>query len=85
MTAMERLRGMRLTMIQLTLWMPTQRLETNMQSETLTNTDVQKECEINVLLLERAVKAIEKLSSKLQFVVLPTGTKVCYTLVTGVC
>jgi len=37
--------------------------------------DPKKECEINVLLLERAVKAIEKLSTKLAFVVLPTGTK----------
>jgi hypothetical protein len=34
-----------------------------------------KECEINVLLLARAVKAIENLSPKLKFVVLPTGTK----------
>jgi hypothetical protein len=36
----------------------------------------QKEISINVALLERAVTAIENLSTKLQFVVLPTGTKV---------
>lgn len=38
--------------------------------------DPQTEIDINVKLLDRAVTAIEHLSSKLQFVVLPTGTKV---------
>jgi len=38
--------------------------------------DPEKECTINLDLLERAVTAIEKLSSNLKFVVLPTGTKV---------
>lgn len=38
--------------------------------------DPEKEISINVDLLKRAVTAIEHLSSKLQFVVLPTGTKV---------
>lgn len=36
----------------------------------------EKEIQINVDLLRRAVTAIENLSSKLEFVVLPTGTKV---------
>jgi nucleoside-diphosphate-sugar epimerase len=38
--------------------------------------DPEKEISINVDLLKRAVTAIEHLSSKLRFVVLPTGTKV---------
>jgi nucleoside-diphosphate-sugar epimerase len=38
--------------------------------------DPAKEVSINVDLLKRAVSAVEALSSKLQFVVLPTGTKV---------
>lgn len=38
--------------------------------------DSGKEIQINVDLLRRAVTAIESLSSKLEFVVLPTGTKV---------
>jgi hypothetical protein len=37
--------------------------------------DPEKEIDINVTLLERAVTAIEHLSSKLKFLVLPTGTK----------
>jgi hypothetical protein len=37
--------------------------------------DPEKEISINVKLLERAVLAAENLSKKLQFVVLPTGTK----------
>lgn len=37
--------------------------------------DPEKEISINVKLLERAVLACEHLSKKLQFVVLPTGTK----------
>jgi hypothetical protein len=37
--------------------------------------DPNKEIEINVKLLERAVTAIENLSRNLKFVVLPTGTK----------
>jgi len=36
----------------------------------------EKEIEINVQLLDRAVKAAEHLAPNLQFVVLPTGTKV---------
>lgn len=39
--------------------------------------DPDKEIAINVDLLKRAVTAIEHLSLNLQFVVLPTGTKVC--------
>lgn len=37
--------------------------------------DPEQEISINVKLLERAVLACEHLSKKLQFVVLPTGTK----------
>ncbi|KAF1990415.1 hypothetical protein K402DRAFT_348521 [Aulographum hederae CBS 113979] len=37
--------------------------------------DPAKEIEINVRLLERAIKAVEHLSNALKFVVLPTGTK----------
>lgn len=37
--------------------------------------DPAKEVEINIKLLERAVKAVGSLSPNLQFVVLPTGTK----------
>ena len=36
----------------------------------------EKEIEINVQLLDRAVKAAEHLAPNLKFVVLPTGTKV---------
>jgi nucleoside-diphosphate-sugar epimerase len=39
--------------------------------------DPEQEIAINVDLLKRAVVAIEHLSTNLQFVVLPTGTKVC--------
>jgi hypothetical protein len=38
--------------------------------------DSDTEIAINVKLLDRAVKAIEQLSPKLKFIVLPTGTKV---------
>lgn len=38
--------------------------------------DPEKEIQINVELLRRAVTAIENLSPRLKFVVLPTGTKV---------
>jgi hypothetical protein len=38
--------------------------------------DPEKEIAINVKLLERAVTAVENLSPKLKFVLLPTGTKV---------
>lgn len=38
--------------------------------------DPEKEIAINVQLLDRAVRAVEDLSSNLQFVALPTGTKV---------
>ncbi|KAL5319239.1 hypothetical protein ACEPPN_012289 [Leptodophora sp. 'Broadleaf-Isolate-01'] len=37
--------------------------------------DSDKECTINVKLLDRAVTAVENLSPNLEFVVLPTGTK----------
>ncbi|KAF2404500.1 hypothetical protein EJ06DRAFT_469557 [Trichodelitschia bisporula] len=37
--------------------------------------DPKKEIAINITLLERAVRSIEHLSPKLEFVVLPTGTK----------
>lgn len=40
--------------------------------------DPGKEIQINIKLLERAVKAVENLSKNLRFVVLPTGTKVRY-------
>ena len=40
------------------------------------DSDPEKEISINVDLLTRAIVAIEHLSSNLQFVVLPTGTKV---------
>ena len=40
--------------------------------------DPVKECQINVQLLERGVLALEHLSPKLEFVALPTGTKVCF-------
>lgn len=39
------------------------------------NEDPKKECSINEDLIKAAVTAIEHLSSKLEFVVLPTGTK----------
>lgn len=42
------------------------------------DSDPEKEVAINVDLLKRAVVAIDHLSAKLQFVVLPTGTKVCH-------
>lgn len=38
--------------------------------------DSDTEIAINMKLLDRAVKAIEQLSPKLKFIVLPTGTKV---------
>lgn len=38
--------------------------------------DPEKEISINVELLARAIKAVEALSPNLQFVALPTGTKV---------
>lgn len=38
--------------------------------------DPAKEISINIALLERAVKAVEDLSTNLKWVVLPTGTKV---------
>ena len=42
------------------------------------DSDPEKEVAVNVDLLKRAVVAIDHLSANLQFVVLPTGTKVCY-------
>ncbi|KAF9869376.1 sirq protein [Colletotrichum karsti] len=39
------------------------------------DTDPAKECRINKELLRRAISAVENLSSSLEFVVLPTGTK----------
>lgn len=39
--------------------------------------DPEKEVAINVELLARGVTALEHLSPRLEFVVLPTGTKVC--------
>jgi len=42
--------------------------------------DPEKESSINVDLLKRAVEAVEHLSSNLRFVVLPTGTKVSYAI-----
>lgn len=38
--------------------------------------DPAKECTINLDLLERAVTAVETLSTNFKFIVLPTGTKV---------
>lgn len=42
--------------------------------------DAEKEIQINVDLLRRAVTAIENLSTQLKFVVLPTGTKVPFPI-----
>lgn len=39
--------------------------------------DPEKEISINIDLLKRAVEAVEHLGNKLEWVVLPTGTKVC--------
>jgi nucleoside-diphosphate-sugar epimerase len=40
------------------------------------NSDPQEEIRVNVELLKRAVTAVDKLSAKLEFVLLPTGVKV---------
>ena len=45
------------------------------------DTEPEKEIRINISLLKRAVTAVENLSKKLRFVVLPTGTKVMSTLI----
>lgn len=39
--------------------------------------DPEKEISINIDLLKRAIEAVEHLGNKLEWVVLPTGTKVC--------
>jgi hypothetical protein len=44
------------------------------------NDDDDIECEINLKMLERAVTAVEHLSQKLAYVVLPSGTKVMHIL-----
>jgi hypothetical protein len=38
--------------------------------------DLDEECSVNTIMLERSIRAVEKLSSKLSYVVLPSGTKV---------
>jgi hypothetical protein len=38
--------------------------------------DPDEECSVNTIMLERSIRAVEKLSSKLSYVVLPSGTKV---------
>lgn len=44
------------------------------------------ECRVNTIMLERAIRAVETLSSKLSYVVLPSGTKVTFpTRETPVC
>jgi hypothetical protein len=62
--------------LQHTSWIQTLRYRTNIHTTYVISNVTQKEIDTNVLLLDRAVKAIENLSKKLQFVVLPTGTKV---------
>jgi hypothetical protein len=48
--------------------------------------DPDDECRVNTVMLERSIRAVETLSSKLSYIVLPSGTKVTFpTRETPVC